>query len=163
MVSTSEPSIGAAGEARPTSPPVRRTQTGPTDERLRPCDRLSRDMDFRRVFKEGRRAGNDLMVVYVADNGTARSRLGIRVHRRVGSAVARNRIRRRLREVFRRGRESKDDLCCPPPGGLEIICAIKPGGDYSFAKLRTSFTRLVGTAARAAGESGRGRSPRRPQ
>ncbi len=42
-----------------------------------------------------------LMVLYVAPNDLPRSRVGITVSSRVGKAVVRNRVRRRLREAMR--------------------------------------------------------------
>lgn len=42
-----------------------------------------------------------LLVLYVAPNDLDRARVGITVSGRVGKAVARNRIRRRLREALR--------------------------------------------------------------
>ena len=44
---------------------------------------------------------NRLLVLYVAPNGLGRARVGITVSSRVGNAVVRNRVRRRLREALR--------------------------------------------------------------
>jgi ribonuclease P protein component len=58
--------------------------------------------DFRRVRELGGRGWpSPLLVVYVAPNDLGWTRLGITVSGRVGKAVVRNRVRRRLREALR--------------------------------------------------------------
>lgn len=52
------------------------------------------------VMRAGRRVGNRLAVVYW-EAGGERTRVGVGVVGGLGSAVARNRVRRRLREVVR--------------------------------------------------------------
>jgi ribonuclease P protein component len=73
---------------------------------LRRADRLRSTRDFQRVGAAGVRAVSPNFVVLVSPRrgpgeGT---RLGITVTRRVGNAVVRNRIKRRVRETFRRRR-----------------------------------------------------------
>jgi len=63
--------------------------------------RLTRAADFRRVYAEGQSWSNRLLVLYKAPNGTAYSRFGFSVSRRIGQAVVRNRTKRRIREVVR--------------------------------------------------------------
>jgi ribonuclease P protein component len=63
----------------------------------------------------------------LARTGAERSRIGISVGKRSGGSVVRNRLRRRVRELFRRGRH---DL----PAGLSIVVNIKPsaaGAEFS--------------------------------
>lgn len=63
--------------------------------------RLSRSGDFDRVYREGRSAANRCLVVYSFPRGEAGGpRLGISVGRKVGGAVARNQVKRMLREAF---------------------------------------------------------------
>ncbi len=65
-------------------------------------DRLRRSADFIRVQREGVRFRTTHFVVYglkLAD--VDRTQLGITVSRRIGKAVARNRVKRRVRECFR--------------------------------------------------------------
>lgn len=63
---------------------------------------LSSRRDFQRVYRDGRRARRDGVTVWVAaraDDGMPR--VGLAVRGGLGSAVVRNRIRRRLRAAFR--------------------------------------------------------------
>ena len=54
---------------------------------------------FRRLYHRGATAGNRLLVVYCLRNGTGHSRLGLTVSAKLGHAVERNRMRRRLRAM----------------------------------------------------------------
>jgi ribonuclease P protein component len=63
--------------------------------------RLRSAADFRRVRDVARRGwSHPLVVVYVAPNELGCTRVGITVSGRVGNAVVRNRVRRRLREAL---------------------------------------------------------------
>jgi ribonuclease P protein component len=64
--------------------------------------RLLRGGDFRRVLTEGHRQGTAHLVVHLLVQDLPHSRLGVTLPRRIGGAVARNRVRRHLREAFRR-------------------------------------------------------------
>jgi ribonuclease P protein component len=69
--------------------------------RFRPRQRLRTRAQFDRVFRHGVRADGRLFLLIAAANGRGEDRLGLTVSRRVGEAVARNRVRRWLRESFR--------------------------------------------------------------
>jgi ribonuclease P protein component len=64
--------------------------------------RLRTPAEFRRVRDVAARAWpHRLLVLYVVPNDLARTRVGITVSGRVGKAVVRNKVRRRLREALR--------------------------------------------------------------
>jgi ribonuclease P protein component len=69
-------------------------------------DRLRKRREFEECYASGVRvSGKHIQVFLLADLSVpARTRLGISVPRRVGGAVQRNRVRRRIREIFRRSR-----------------------------------------------------------
>ena len=56
---------------------------------------------FRRMYSKGRSAVTPMVVVYCRKNGRDHNRLGITVSTKLGTAVVRNRARRRLRELYR--------------------------------------------------------------
>jgi len=71
--------------------------------------RMRRPEEFRRVLRTGRRAGGSVVaghLLLVGSDGPVRSgepaKVGFIVSRAVGSAVVRNRVKRRLRELMRR-------------------------------------------------------------
>jgi ribonuclease P protein component len=75
------------------------------DARFRREQRLRRSQDFQRVSARGRRAASAALVCVVAlRRPDEPARLGLTVSRRVGSAVVRNRVKRAVREWFRRAR-----------------------------------------------------------
>ncbi|MDE3169544.1 MAG: ribonuclease P protein component [Acidobacteriota bacterium] len=60
-----------------------------------------RGADFDAVYREGRKRTSRELAVFVRANGMAVSRFGWSIKRALGTAVRRNRIRRRLREIVR--------------------------------------------------------------
>ena len=55
---------------------------------------------FRRLYAAGGH-GNKFLAMYVRKNRLGENRVGITVSKKLGKAVVRNRVRRRLREVYR--------------------------------------------------------------
>lgn len=67
--------------------------------------RVLRPADFREVYDNGIRFSDRLFAAFcLARSHPAGARLGLTVPRALGGAVVRNRIKRRLREAFRRHR-----------------------------------------------------------
>ena len=62
---------------------------------------LKKNSDFHRLYTRGKSAVNPYLVVYCRKNREGRSRFGYTVSARLGHAVVRNRVRRRLREIVR--------------------------------------------------------------
>jgi ribonuclease P protein component len=65
------------------------------------AQRLRSAADFQRVRARRRSWAHPLLVLYVDDSPVGVSRAGFIVGRRVGKAVVRNRVKRRLREAMR--------------------------------------------------------------
>ena len=85
--------------------------------------RLTRSHDFDAVYRRGRSVSTRFLVLYwfprEEEDGNE-PRLGLAVPRRVGSAVRRNSIKRRLREVWRARLEVI-------PGGCDYVLVVRPG------------------------------------
>ena len=106
-------------------------------------DRLRKRREFEECYASGVRvSGRHVQVFLLAGSAAGRPRLGISVPRRVGTAVTRNRVRRRLREIFRRTR----DLF--PQGSARLVVNVRPSAaGAGFPELaedyRTAVTRAL--------------------
>jgi len=98
--------------------------------------RLLRRLEFQRVYKQGQRRSASLCTVFYRPNGLAETRLGITVPKRLGTAVLRNRIKRRIREIFRLHRQEL-------PGGWDIVLNPRPGAAaVAYPALERELLRL---------------------
>jgi|SRR5579863_3078048 len=88
----------------PSAPPTPSKSTGGALD-FPKSSRILRSADFRQIYDHGFRVSGPLFAAFCrAREGAAidlGARLGLTVPRAVGKAVVRNRIKRRLREVFR--------------------------------------------------------------
>lgn len=98
--------------------------------------RLLRRAEYRRVYDEGRRRSASVCTIFYRANGLARTRLGITTTKALGNAVTRNRIRRRLREVFRLHRAAI-------PAGWDVVLNPRPSAaTMPFLKLERELLQL---------------------
>jgi ribonuclease P protein component len=62
---------------------------------------LKKNSDFRRLYAKGKSAATPYLVLYCRKNRLDHNRAGYTVSTKLGHAVVRNRVRRRLREIVR--------------------------------------------------------------
>ena len=106
--------------------------------------RLTRGRDFQAVHREGRRWSDRLLVLIARPNDSGASRVGLSVGKRVGGAVVRNRVKRRLREAV--------DLCGVEDGWDMVLIARKDAPSAQFHGLARSVASLLGRAGIGANE-----------
>jgi ribonuclease P protein component len=105
-------------------------------EAFRPEDRVRKRREYRQLYDQGRRQGGRAFVVFLLPNDLHRPRLGITTTRRVGGAVVRNRMRRVVREVFRRNRQRF--------GLLDVLVHVRPvAARLPFSELRRDLLETV--------------------
>lgn len=91
---------------------------------------------FRRMYSSSGQA-NGLLVFYARKNRTGINRVGITVSKKLGKAHIRNRIRRRLREVYRLNEEKF------LPGYDIVVVARTKAIDAPFSQLTKAYLALA--------------------
>ena len=66
-----------------------------------PAVTVKENYEFRRIYRKGKSAVSPQLVIYCQRNRRGHSRLGVSVSTKLGCAVVRNRVRRRIREIYR--------------------------------------------------------------
>lgn len=84
--------------------------------------RLSRSRDFDAVYRHGRSTSTRYLVLYwfAREDAEGEPRLGIAVPKKLGGAVVRNKMKRRLREAWR-------TLLDAVPAGNDYVLVVRPG------------------------------------
>lgn len=62
---------------------------------------LKENYEFRRLYAKGRSAVSPTLVIYMRRTKRGVNRVGFTVTTKIGKAVVRNKVRRRLREIYR--------------------------------------------------------------
>ena len=89
-------------------------------------NKLRQQRDFENVFKNGIFQKSSVFTAYSLENEETFSRLGVSVSRKVGNAVLRNRIKRVVREWFRK-------KCTDFPKTIDLVIV--------FRKVMPAFSR----------------------
>jgi ribonuclease P protein component len=101
--------------------------------------RIRKRADFLRVQSQGQRASTPHFTLLVAAGVAGPSRLGIVVTKKVGNAVARNRVKRVCRECFRLWPDYV-------PEGIDLVVIAKEGApELGLAAVREEWRRAQGT------------------
>jgi ribonuclease P protein component len=126
--------------ARLTSPPRPKEAHGLTSDRGHNSPRLvmlSRPEDFAALQGEGTVRSHPLLVVRIRRTGLEDTRFGLSTGRKLGGAVVRNRVRRRLRQALRVMTPSLQ------PGWDVLIVARSPAIDADFQALADALQNLL--------------------
>jgi len=128
--------------------------TGPPEEGFGRSSRLRRRQDFLRCYRHGRKKHGAFASLHFhpresseaprspEDPGSPedrRTRLGITASRKVGKAVVRHRVKRRVREIFRRWPQRAS------LGAIDIVVHLKPAAaSAGFEEFEREIGRLLG-------------------
>jgi ribonuclease P protein component len=94
---------------------------------------------YQKVFTQGSFQADRLLVLYRRPNRTGESRFGFAVSRKLGGAVVRNRVRRRLKEICRRHQ------AVFPAGYDYVVIARPPAVEAEYRALEGSLLKLAGS------------------
>lgn len=103
---------------------------------FRRSQRLHGHGAFKTVLEARARAEGRAIAVHAMPNGGAVSRLGISIGRRIGSACARNRIKRLLREAYRL---SQHEHPRGAPAPYDIVVVVRPHETLSVDDYREAL------------------------
>jgi ribonuclease P protein component len=119
------------------------------DGRLSRRDRLRSRRDFERLTREGERAAAGSFVLFFGrgprrgrDDAGPRPRLGVTASRKVGGAVVRNRVKRRIRAAFRENRRLL------PPGSDVVVIARSSAASLGGREVAAALAELFRGEAR---------------
>ena len=90
-----------------------------------------------KAYREGKRRSSREFTLFVRPNGLQRSRFGWSIKKALGSAVRRNRIRRRLREILRLHRQEIS------PGWDIVIHPRSSAATADFSELTRELLKLI--------------------
>jgi ribonuclease P protein component len=92
---------------------------------------------FQEIRRQGRSLSDELLVLCFLPNGLAYNRFGFSVSSRIGNAVERNRIKRRLREAMRLRMDSIK------PGWDLVLIARNPIRSADYQEMDAACARLL--------------------
>lgn len=99
--------------------------------------RIKKNQDFSLVFRKGKSVANRQFVLYVLHKPEQEHfRIGLSVSKKIGNAVMRNQIKRRIREVCQ---QLKDELDHEKD---YVIIARKPTARMNFSEIKSSLIHL---------------------
>jgi ribonuclease P protein component len=97
---------------------------------------LRKRPEFVKVQDTGSKVNSDCFLALYLPNSLDRTRLGLTVSSKVGPAVLRNRVRRRLRELFRAHSSGL-------PKGIDLVLIARPSAAQAdFEQLSKSFFKV---------------------
>ena len=100
--------------------------------------RLTDSPEFERVYRQGTAYRGRLFSVHAFPNEHSTPRLGLSISRKVGNAVTRNAVRRRLREVFY-------SCISELSGNLDLVVSARPAAaEATFEELQEEFSKSLG-------------------
>ena len=97
--------------------------------------RLTGSKRFTQIHVEGSSAANRLLVIRYLANGSEGSRFGFLVNKRIGNAIVRNRVKRRLRELVRNNRVKA--------GWDALIIVRRSAGAAKYQELKNATDNLL--------------------
>lgn len=100
--------------------------------------KLKKRIQFVTIANKGRKVVSSGLILQIKDNALDINRIGFTVTKKVGNAVIRNRVRRRLREVVRLGLPSFEKT-----GYDFVIIGRKETITRSFKNLQADFDKVL--------------------
>lgn len=107
-----------------------------SDNRFPKRERLKSRSDIERIFERNRTYADDAYRVLAAANGRDFSRMAVVVRRTLGNAVARNREKRFVREIYRKARAAV-------VRGYDFVIIVRKRAERDFSDRADSLTSIL--------------------
>ena len=108
--------------------------------------RISKRKDFVRAYEEGRKTHTQYTVIFTIPNLLGHSRVGITTTKKLGEAHARNRMKRWVREIYRKERAG----LALDAGSLDYVVNVKRNAvETTFAEFRGDLCKGFNRATRS--------------
>lgn len=98
-------------------------------------EKLRRKADFNRVYRKGEAISDPFFVVLYIENGLPFSRIGMSIRKKFGKAHDRNKVRRRIKEIYRM---NKDSFPC----GYDILFIVRKDLSDAFKRGQGTYKEL---------------------
>ncbi|MGN0299254.1 MAG: ribonuclease P protein component [Lachnospiraceae bacterium] len=103
---------------------------------MRNIPSIKKNSEFQRVYRERRSFANRYLVMYIAEDLTGKTQIGISVSKKVGNSVVRHRVTRLIRESYRLNKDILKD-------GFDIVVVARPAAkDQGFFEIQSAFLHL---------------------
>ncbi len=99
---------------------------------------MKKNHEFRRLYAKGKSVAASSLVVYFRHTGRPYNQLGVAVSTKVGNAVCRNKIRRRIRAIYRLNEEKIK------PGIDMVVVARNKAAFSDYNRLEKDFLYCCG-------------------
>ena len=101
-------------------------------------ERITKPRQYAEVYGKGKSYPSELIVLRTLPNNLDHSRYGLSVSKKVGNAITRNKLKRRLREI------NRIELIKP---GWDMVYILRPSAaKASFTSLKTTVETLLSKA-----------------
>ncbi len=98
---------------------------------------LNRNTLFKRAYSKGKSYANKYLAVYVLPGKQGFNRLGITVSKKIGCAVLRNKVRRRIKESYR----LSEDII--KTGHIIVIVARMASASADYHKINSALLHIM--------------------
>ena len=113
----------------------------PTKLRFPKAVHIRSRLDFARVYEQGSRVSDAVLLVTAARNDEPHTRIGLSVSKRCGNAVHRNRWKRLIREAFRLSQAEM-------PTSIDLVVQPRAGAEPDAMTVQRSLTSLMKRVAK---------------
>ena len=100
---------------------------------------IKKNRDFRFLYRKGKNAVTPVLAMYARKNKNTENRIGITVSTKVGKAVVRNRVRRRIREAYRR-----NELRFATGVDIIVVARVR-ASEVAYSDIEKNLLKLAGS------------------